>query len=205
MALFAFIHASSRIGVLAVVLLAAQGWSKLQAQQTLYVEDFVLSADRSKSLQTLVPGTEDYYYYHALDQQLREQYGPVDEWLKQWIEKYGITDRVKEMQLRQAILRYPSQPRESLDFIIRSLGLSFDHQRRIPPAEQKLPVRLDPHLLADEKLLERALRENPETGGIELSGLELLAEKFEQLDRVKRRNLIARIDYPSFPRLLELL
>lgn len=183
----------------------SQGSAAVQAQQIQFVEEFVLSGDRAKSLETLVPGTEDYFYYHALDQQLREQYGPVDQWLNQWVEKYGITDRVKEMQLRQAILRYPSQPRESLDFIIQTLGLRFDHQRRIPPAEQKLPVRLDPQVIAGDKLLERALRENQETGGIEHVGLELLAQKFEQLDRLKRRSLIARIDYPNFPRLLELL
>ncbi|MFM7739038.1 MAG: hypothetical protein ACKO9H_06515, partial [Planctomycetota bacterium] len=170
---------SMQAGFWCAAILIGSGWSLLQGQQIQFVEEFVLSADRSKSLETLVPGTEDYFYYHALDQQLRQQYGPVDEWLKQWIEKYGITDRVKEMQLRQAILRYPNQPRASLDFIVQALGLRFDHQRRIPPAEQKLPVRLDPQTLAGDRLLERALRENPETAGVEQAGLELLTQKFE--------------------------
>lgn len=196
---------SLHAGFWCAAFLLGSGLSPLKGQQIQFVEEFVLNADRSKTLQTLVPGTEDYFYYHALDQQLRQQYGPVDEWLKQWIEKYGITDRVKEMQLRQAILRYPNQPRASLDFIVQTLGLRFDHQRRIPPAEQKLPVRLEPQTIAGDKLLERALRENPETGGVEQAGLELLARKFEQLDRLKRRSLIARIDYPDFPRLLELI
>ena len=175
------------------------------SQQIEFVEEFVLASDRQAALQKLVPGTEDYFYYHALDQQLREQYGPVDEWLTKWIERHGVTDKVRELQLRQAILRYPTQPRASLDFIVQTLGLRFDHQRRIPPAEQQLPVKLDLELLNPTRLMERALREHPETGGLEPSGLELLAAQFEQLDRVKRRNLLARIEYPDFPRLLELI
>jgi hypothetical protein len=49
----------------------SQGWETAQAQQIQFVEEFVLSADRAKALQTLVPGTEDFFYDHALDQQLR--------------------------------------------------------------------------------------------------------------------------------------
>lgn len=176
-----------------------------RSQQIEFLEDFVLATNRQAALQTLVPGTDDYFYYHALDQQLREQYGPVEEWLKQWIAKFGVTDRVRELQLRQALLRYPSQPRESLDFIVQTLGLRFDQQRRIPPAEQQLPSKLDAGLLSAERLLEHALREQPETGGLEAAGLEMLAAKFEQLDRGKRRSLIARVEYPDFPRLVELL
>lgn len=179
--------------------------SGARSQQIEFVEDFVLATERQSALQKLVPGTEDYFYYHSLDRQLREEYGPVEEWLKLWIEKHGVTDRVREMQLRQALLRYPSQPRASLDFIVQTLGLQFEHQRRIPPAEQQLPTSLAPELLSVERLLDRALREHPETGGLEPGGLELVAGSFEQLDRVKRRHLLARIEYPDFPRLLELI
>src|SRR5207302_1024642 len=31
-----------------------------------FVEDFALSPDRAAALRQLVPGTEDYYYYHGL-------------------------------------------------------------------------------------------------------------------------------------------
>lgn len=192
-----------RIGL--AILLSLSLSAITSSQQIEFVEDFVLNSDRQAALQKLVPGTEDYFYYHALDQQLREQYGPVDEWLKQWIEKHGVTERVRELQLRQVLLRYPTQPRASLDFIVQTLGLQFEHQRRIPPAEQQLPTKLDPDLISPQRLLERALREHPETGGLESGGLELIAGQFEQLDRVKRRNLLARIEYPDFPRLLELL
>ena len=36
------------------------------AQQEIgFIEDFALAADRKEALRQLIPGTEDYYYYHA--------------------------------------------------------------------------------------------------------------------------------------------
>jgi hypothetical protein len=31
-----------------------------------FVEDFAIAKDRAVSLRQLIPGTEDYYYYHCL-------------------------------------------------------------------------------------------------------------------------------------------
>ena len=36
------------------------------AQQINFVEDFVLAKDRRVPLKTLIPGTEDYFYFHCL-------------------------------------------------------------------------------------------------------------------------------------------
>ena len=34
-----------------------------------FIEDFSLTADRSEALNQLIPGTDDYYYYHCLNAQ----------------------------------------------------------------------------------------------------------------------------------------
>ena len=34
-----------------------------------FVETFALAEDRAKALEQLIPGTEDYYFYHALHYQ----------------------------------------------------------------------------------------------------------------------------------------
>ena len=39
-----------------------------------FVEDFALARDRSIALRQLIPGTEDYYFYHALHALQTEQY-----------------------------------------------------------------------------------------------------------------------------------
>ena len=43
-----------------------------------YIEDFSLADDRSVPLGQLIPGTEDYFYYHALHLQNNGQFGKVD-------------------------------------------------------------------------------------------------------------------------------
>lgn len=174
-------------------------------QQTQFVEEFVLAADREAILQTLVPGTEDYYYYHALHYQLSEQFEKVATVLKPWIEKHGTTARVNEIRHRQELLLYSQNPRETLAYLIRELNLHFNHQRQISPAEQNLPSGLDPALIDPQRLLTAALSEHANTEGLETRGLEWLASRLDQLNRNQRRHLLARLQYPDFPKLMEFL
>ena len=44
-----------------------------------YVEDFALARDRAASLRQLIPGTEDYYYYHCLHFLNTEQFEKAEE------------------------------------------------------------------------------------------------------------------------------
>ena len=39
-----------------------------------YREDFALAKDRTVPLQQLIPGTEDFYYYHCLQYKNTEQF-----------------------------------------------------------------------------------------------------------------------------------
>ena len=102
----------------------------MQAEEIGYIEDFALATDRTEALKQLVPGTEDFYYYHCLYYQNIEQYDRVDQLLQAWIQRYNYTPRVLEIQYRQALLTYPQHPKESLDFLQRTLNLQFNHQRQ---------------------------------------------------------------------------
>ena len=76
------------------------------AQQTIgFDERFVLAEDRAEVLKQLIPGTEDYYYYHSLQHQNEGEFGKVEELLKPGIKRYDRTARVRESQHRQALLR----------------------------------------------------------------------------------------------------
>src|ERR1035437_1758665 len=77
-----------------------------QAGEIGFVEDFALAKDRAEALKQLVPGTEDYYYYTCLHYQLTGQLEKVEPMLKVWIERYKRTDRVVEIENRQALLNY---------------------------------------------------------------------------------------------------
>ena len=47
-------------------LLATQPIVRSQGQEPGYIESFSLAKDRVAALSQLIPGTEDYYYYHCL-------------------------------------------------------------------------------------------------------------------------------------------
>ncbi len=82
----------------------------VQAEEIGYIEDFALAQDRTEALKQLIPGTEDFYYYHCLHYQNIEQYDRVEQLLQAWIQRYNYTPRVREIQYRQALLTYLAAP-----------------------------------------------------------------------------------------------
>lgn len=169
-----------------------------------FLEEFALSKDRAETLKKLIPGTEDYYYYTCLYLQGEARLNEVDAVLKQWIGRYKHTPRVKEIENRQALLRYSDAPRESLDFIIRRLNLQFNHQRKVPGREKQLPTRLDQDLISRDTLMREAFRHNSNTvTGFSDSALQWLVQL--DLNDQRRRHLLKRLrrpDHPNLPRLV---
>lgn len=94
-----------------------------------YVEDFALAQDRAAALGQLIPGTEDYYYYHCLHRLNTGQLDRLDAFTKPWVERHGHTARVTEVQVRRHLLAYEKNPKASIDFLVGHLGLHFDHQK----------------------------------------------------------------------------
>ena len=132
-----------------------------------FLEDFALAKERGSVLEKLVGGTEESYYYRCLHLQETGRLEEVDKLLGSWIARYKRTARVREIENRQALLRYGEDPRRSLAFLRERLGLRFDHQRQVPGAELKLPSRLDEGLISREALVRRALQRHSGTlGGV---------------------------------------
>jgi hypothetical protein len=59
-----------------------------------FIEDFALAKDRATPLKQLVPGTEEYSYYHALHFIQTEQFEKIDGLMTTWIQRHGETQRV---------------------------------------------------------------------------------------------------------------
>src|SRR5438876_12285085 len=110
--------------------------SLTRAGEVGYVEDFALAKDRSVSLRQLIPGTEDYYYYHCLHYLNTEQFEKAEELTKPWLQRVGQTPRLTEIQTRYALLTYSRNPERSLKYLRTHLNLRFDHQKErgnLPP------------------------------------------------------------------------
>jgi hypothetical protein len=172
------------------------------AQEIGFLEEFVLASDRDAVLKKLVPGTERYYYFHALHQQNNQNLEEVEQLLKPWVKRFGKTQSVKKIMHRQALLKYSSDPKSTLDYLTDELNLYFAHQREIPQTQRDLASKFDQKLLAQESLLKAALRQK-NTRRITDSGLRLLAGK--NLSKTQRRHLLQRLSHPDFPQLVDLI
>ena len=168
-----------------------------------YLEDFALAPNRAETLKSLIPGSEDYYYYSCLYYQQTQQFAKVDELLKLWIQRYKDSPRLREMQNRQALLTYDAHPAETLEFLRQRLGLRFDHQRVTLGAKPNLPVVLDDAVIDRERLTNEALQRHPNLAGFEDSALDWLMTR--SLNTERRRHLLERLTRPDWPQLPQLI
>src|SRR5262249_38656478 len=168
-----------------------------------FAEDFALAKDRAESLKKLIPGTEDFYYYHALHFLNTEQYEKVETATKPWLERFGQTPRLTEIQTRFALLTYEKNPQKSLEYLRNRLGLRFDHQRTVIGGPPDLPTALDQNLISRVTLRGISLSRWSNLDNFEDLALDWLAA--EKLDWERRRNLIQRLPRPDIANLPALI
>src|SRR5262245_5729151 len=122
-----------------------------------YVEDFALAKDRTTALKQLIPGTEDYYYYHCLHYLNIGQFDKAEALHGPWHERHGQTARLTEVQVRQYLLTHDKNPEKTLSFLKNHLGLRFDHQKETVGAAVNLPTALDQSLISRTTLRDNSL------------------------------------------------
>jgi hypothetical protein len=173
------------------------------AEEISYLEDFALAEDRGVALKTLIPGSEDYYFYHCLHYQNMQQLDKVEPLLKLWAERFKDSPRLRIMQNRQAVLQYEAEPEASLEFLRRRLDLRFDHQRQALDANPNLPTRLESESISRERLTELAMQRHENLAGFEDNALDWLVGR--ELKRDQRRHLLERLRRPDYPNLADLI
>src|SRR5260370_29531391 len=131
--------------------------SAAEAGDVEFVEDFALAKDRAESLRQLIPGTEEYYYYHCLHYLNTEQFEKVEELTKPWLQRLGQTPRLTEIQTRHALLTYSRNPERSLTYLRAHLNLRFDHHRERGGPAPNLPPALDSKLILRETFRSHSL------------------------------------------------
>ena len=168
-----------------------------------YVEDFALAKDRAAALAQLIPGTEDYYYYHCLHYLNTEQFAKARDLTRPWLERFGQTPRLTEIQTRFALLNYTRTPQETLDYLKRQLSLRFDQQKIVPGAAPNLPTSLEPKLITRATLKDFSFRNWRNLDNFEDAALNWLAG--QDLGWERRRNLLQRVARPDVPGLVQLI
>jgi len=168
-----------------------------------FIEDFALAPDRTVPLKQLIPGTEDYYYYHALHYLNVEQFDRIDELLAAWFKRHGQTQRYHEIQTRTAILTYDRNPEKSLAYLRNRFGIRFNHEREILGQEPNLPTALDQKLISRETLLARAIQNSGIINDVEDRAYESLAG--QKLSPEQLRLWLSRLRRPDVPNLVQLI
>ncbi len=178
--------------------------SALQAGDIGFVEDFALAKDRAEALKKLIPGTEDYYYFHCLHYLNSAQYDKAATLFKPWFDRFNQTPRLTEIQTRHALLTYEKNPEQSLNYFKTRLGLYFQHQKIVQGGSPNLPTSLDPKVISRETLAAYAMvRAQQGTDIYEDAALDWVLTP--SLDASRRRTLLSRLSRPDVPDLARIV
>ncbi len=185
-----------------IALYIALGAEFVHAQQEVgFVEKFATATDRREVLSELIPGTDEYFYYHCLHYQNEGKLPEAQAILDAWRAKFGDTGNAARMLERQKLLDYSVNPQQTLTHLKNVLGLKLDHA---PPARDRaatLPDKFDNSLLNVERLVETSLASDRSLRQFRTNALGLLINRKLSVEQL--RALIARLDRADLPGVVE--
>ncbi len=172
-----------------------------------FVETFALAEDREKALEELIPGTEDYYFYHAMHYQNSAQNGKLQDILAKWRKRVKSSRHRDLIERRQRLFGYDQDHKGTLNWLRQELGLSFSHQHeKVPGETPDLPTRLDPNIITRDAFIRRATANNNNLNGFQNLALDwILREGGVELSSGRRRALLSRLDRPDYDKLIDLI
>lgn len=171
-----------------------------------FIERFALAADREKALSELVPGSEDYYFYHALHYQNTRNAAKLTDIMAQWKKRFPDQTAAREVILnREALLSYESSPQDTIAYLSRKLGIRFDHQQELTDRKPDLPSSLDAQRIARQLYLADTLSHDGSLRGLSQWEVERLVRDNVTLDPPLVRAVLAKLQRPDVPRLVEFI
>ncbi|MDB6151414.1 MAG: hypothetical protein JWQ44_2862, partial [Chthoniobacter sp.] len=170
-----------------------------------FIEKFALAKDREAVLQQLVPGTEDYYFYHALHFQNSKQPAKLAAIMQQWANRFKDSEQRKIIENRAAMLAYDANPQQTLAFLRDRLQVQFHHVQEVRDQKPNLPTTLDQARIARPEFLKQALLNNDDLGQFTEETLEALVRQKTPITPAQRRALLSKLNRPDLPGLVELI
>ncbi|OYW77115.1 MAG: hypothetical protein B7Z37_05575 [Verrucomicrobia bacterium 12-59-8] len=169
-----------------------------------FIERFALAADREKALGELVPGSEEYYFFHALHYQNVRDNAKLNQILNQWRERVPNENEARRIILnREAILDYERNPQATLKYLIERLGIRHDHQQEVRDQKPDLPTQLDPAKISREVFLRDALNNDRGLESLSQEALAALIRDQVQLSPDQRRSVLSKLQRPDVPNLVQ--
>lgn len=191
--------------VLVQALLAALLPMANAQQEVGFIEDFALAEDREIALKKLIPGTEDYYYFHALHYQNTRETRQLTDILTQWIKRFPNSSLRNLILNREALLNYSRDPKKSLEHIQHELKLQFNHQQEGKARAQDFSSALKQEDISWDKFLADALRGTRTLQNINPDEFFDLLASGHALTVTQQRDLLSRANNPDLPELVTLI
>ncbi len=172
------------------------------------MEKYALASDRSAMLAELIPGSEDYFFFHTLHYQTIGQTDRSETMLNDWIaaNKGRQTPAIANMMDRQRLLTYNDSPQRTIDYLVKRLKVRFDHAPPTTSGERRFPSQINADKLTVNRLVTEALQRND---AIKPIGLRYIAERFREDEtaglNITLHDFLRRIDAPLIDGLGELV
>lgn len=186
------------IGLLALACLAGR---PVSADEIGYVETFALASDRAAVLSQLAPGTDDYYYYHALQALQSEQYEKVEQLLIAWRQRNPVNARARQIEHRLRLATYDRTPDKTIAYLRAHLQLPLNHQRQQPGLAPNVPTALSQADISRDALLKKTLAQLDHLNDLEPSAWNWLAPA--SLPPLQRRVFLQQLKRPDAPGLVD--
>lgn len=169
-----------------------------------FIERFALAPDREKALGELVPGSEEYYFFHALHYQNTRDTTRLNELLNQWRKRFPDENEARRIILnREAILDYERDPQGTLKYLTERLGIRHDHQQEVRDQKPDLPTSLDPAKISREVFLNDALNNDRSLQSLSQEALAALIRDQVPLTPDQRRSVLSKLQRPDVPSLVQ--
>ncbi|NNE01424.1 MAG: carboxypeptidase regulatory-like domain-containing protein [Pirellulaceae bacterium] len=172
------------------------------------MEKYALSEDRETMLSELIPGSEDYYFYHCLHFQTVGQVERSEAIIKDWLAEHNgrETPVIQGMLDRQRLLTYNQSPQRTIDYLVKRLGVQLNHAQPVVKGERRFPSTLNVDQLDVDRLVKEALQRND---ALKPVGMAFLAELFRTGKTagvsINLYEFLKRVDGPYIERLDELV
>ena len=173
-----------------------------------WMERYALAEDRQQMLDELIPGTDDFFFYHCLHYQTTGAIERSEAMLRDWLAQHrGVeTPTITSMIDRQRLLTYPESPERTITYLVRRLGLNLHHSAPTTQGKRRYPSELESSRLSFAQLVHEALQQNDSLKPI---GVQYLAQRFRSEKttgiRMNLRRFLQRVDGPYVEGLDELI
>ena len=172
--------------------------------ETGFIERFALAADREKALGELVPGSEEYYFFHALHYQNVRNNARLNEILNQWRKRVPDENEARRIILnREALLDYERDPQATLKYLTERFGIRHDHQQEVRDQKPDLPTQLDAAKISREVFLRDALHNDRGLESLSQEALASLIRDQVPITPDRLHSVLNKLQRPDVPNLVQ--